>query len=366
VLPTFAVVPSFNAMRIGDLLPDVDYTKLLHGEEYIEFYRPFPSVGKVTSQGRIADIIDKGSGASVLVNVDITDEKGQKIAFIQSNIFLRGEGGFGGPRKSPEEKAPADPPKRQPDATYAQTTSLEQAALYRVASTDHNPLHIDPSFAQLGGFKQPILHGLCSFGFAVRHVLLQYANGDVNKLRAVKARFSRPVVPGQTLITEMWKEGDRVHFQTKVKETGEVAISGGYAQFQALGSGSGGSGGGSSAQKSDLESEFVFDELRKRLKALPDIAKKTQAVFLWVITKNGKEAAKWTIDLKSGDGEIYEGEPKKDKAGVTLTIEDSNMMPLVTGKLNPQQAFMSGKLKIKGNIMLTQKLQTLLKEHSKL
>jgi len=346
----------------------VDMTKLLHGEEYIEFYRPFPTSGKVISQGRIADILDKGSGTVILVNIDITDEKGQKIAFVQNNIFLRGSGGFGGPRRSAEEKPAVDPPKRQPDATYTQKTSSEQAALYRVASTDHNPLHIDPSFAQLAGFKQPILHGLCSFGHSVRHVLLQYANGDPSKLRAVKGRFSRPVVPGQTLVTEMWREGDRVHFQTKVKETGDVAISGGYAQFQALSgdSGSGGGGGSGSQQQGDLESAFVFDELRKRLKALPDIAKKTQAVFLWVITKNGKEVGKWTVDLKNGEGEIYEGEPKKDKAGVTLTVEDSNMIPLVTGKLNPQQAFMSGKLKIKGNIMLTQKLQTLLKDHSKL
>jgi len=342
----------------------VDLTKLLHGEEYIEFYRPFPTHGKITSQAKIADVVDKGSGAVVLLDVDVMDEKRQKIAYIQANIFLRGSGGFGGPRKSSAEKPTMEVPKRNPDATHTQKTSTEQAALYRVASTDHNPLHIDPSFAQMAGFKQPILHGLCSFGYSIRHVLLQYANGDVSKLRAVKARFSRPVYPGQTLITEMWKEGDRVHFQTKVKETGEIAISGGYAQFQAA-AGTGG-GGSSGSKQSELESSLVFDELRKRLDALPDIAKKTQAIFLWIITKDGKEVGKWTVDLKNGKGEVYEGEPKNDKAGATLTLDDSNMLPLVTGKLNPQQAFMSGKLKVKGNIMLTQKLQTLLKDNSKL
>lgn len=365
VLPSFIVLPGFMATAgLGEAQGlHVDLTRLLHGEQYIELLGPLPTEGKLVCQAKIAEVLDKGSGASVLLEVEMKSGEGKVVGRTQANVFLRGEGGFGGLRSSPIEKKTLPVPKRAPDAVVEQRTSVDQAALYRQGSGDYNPLHIDPNFAQLSGFKKPILHGLCSFGFSVRHVLRRFANNDPSKIAAVKARFSKPVVPGQTLQTQMWKEGDRVHFQTTVKETGEVAISGAYVQMRGSDGGSGGGGGGSGPS---LASDAVFGELEKRLKALPDVVSKTKAIFLWVITKDGKEQKKWTVDLKNGSGAIYEGEPKGDKAGVTLTLADDNMVGLVTGKLNPQQAFMSGKLKIKGNIMLTQKLQGLLKDQSKL
>jgi 3-hydroxyacyl-CoA dehydrogenase/3a,7a,12a-trihydroxy-5b-cholest-24-enoyl-CoA hydratase len=373
VFPTFVVVPSFGAMgRLLDVnIPGLklDLQRLLHGEQYFEFHKTFLPDDHLTSHARIVDVLDKGNGAVILMNVEVKNQKQELVANGQYSVFFRGSGGFGGSRSSPEEKQLVPAPKRQPDAICEEKTCLQQAALYRQGSGDLNPLHIDPSFAQLAGFERPILHGLGSFGFSVRHILDKYARGDVSKLRAVKARFSAPVIPGQTLITEMWREGDRVHFQTKVKETGKVAISGAYADFRALGAGeeSGNeSSGGSTSAKPQLKSTEVFDELRKRLKTQPDIVKNVQAIYLYIITKDGAEAAKYTVDLKNGEGSIYEGEPKSDKPGATLTISDDDMVGLVTGKLNPQQAFMSGKLKVKGNIMLTTKLQTLMKDQSKL
>ncbi len=89
-----------------------------------------------------------------------------------------------------------------------------------------SPLHIDPAFAKMGGFKAPILHGLCSFGFAGKAVYERFG-----AFKNIKVRFAGPVIPGQTLVTEMWRDGNKVTFQTKVKETGKLAIAGAAAEL---------------------------------------------------------------------------------------------------------------------------------------
>jgi len=80
----------------------------------------------------------------------------------------------------------------------------------------------------MGGFSTPILHGLCSFGIAVRQVMDTFANGDPTRLKEMKVRMSKPVLPGQTLVTEMWQEGETVVFATKVAETGDSCLTGGW------------------------------------------------------------------------------------------------------------------------------------------
>ncbi len=135
-------------------------------------------------------------------------------------IFLVGQGNFGGKRDTDKlYKVNTVKQTRTPDRVVQEKTTLDQAALYRL-NGDYNPLHIDPEFAAMGGFNKPILHGLCSFGLAVKHVLQAYCNNDVTCFKAVKARFAKPVLPGQTLQTNMWleKEGNgyRVNFECKV------------------------------------------------------------------------------------------------------------------------------------------------------
>ncbi|KAL8606478.1 hypothetical protein ACOMHN_015567 [Nucella lapillus] len=356
-LPTFGVIPAFSAMinstGAGIQGFPIDPTKVLHGEQYLELYKPLPTSGTLTSTVRVKDILDKGSGAFILYNVETVDEQGELIAFNQFGTFVVGSGKFGGPRTSPDAKLPADPPSRAPDASMSEKTSVDQAALYRL-SGDRNPLHIDPGFAAMGGFAQPILHGLSSFGFAVRHVMKTFANNDMTKFKAVKVRFSKPVLPGQTLQTDMWREGSRVFFRTKVVENGNVCISGAYVDLQ-------GDIGTVKSQESSggdqLQSTPVFQEMAGEVKKRPDLPPKVNAVFLWNITKDGNTASTWTVDMKGKKvGEVYEGTPRSGNADCTLTMSDEVFMGLHSGKLAAQQAFMQGKMKLSGNIMLAQKL----------
>uniref|UniRef100_A0A674B956 Hydroxysteroid (17-beta) dehydrogenase 4 n=1 Tax=Salmo trutta TaxID=8032 RepID=A0A674B956_SALTR len=357
-LPTFGVIPSQAAMMDGGLgsVPGLnfDFTRLLHGEQYLELFKLLPTSGTLTSQARIADVLDKGSGAVILLDVHTYSGK-ELVCYNQYSLFIVGAGGFGGKRTS--DKSTVAHPNRAPDAVMTDTTTRDQAALYRL-SGDWNPLHIDPSFAAMGGFKSPILHGLCSFGFAARHVLKQYANNDASRFKSIKVRFVKPVLPGQSLQTEMWKEGNRIHIQCKVKESGAVVLSGAYVDLHAASDFMCDAGG--------LKSELVFAEIGRRIKDLgAEMVKKVNAVFGWEITKGGNTAAQWTIDLKTGAGALHKG-PYSGKTDVTITVSDDDFMEVVQGKLNPQKAFFAGKLKVRGNIMLSQKLEVILKDYAKL
>ena len=138
-------------------------------------------------------------------------------------MVVRGAGGWGGER-GPSGDGNA-PPDRAPDAVVEQKISADQALLYRL-SGDWNPLHADPAFAQAFGFPRPILHGLCTYGFAARHVIKAFAGNDARLFKSIRARFAESVFPGETLVTEMWKEcAARVVFRTRIKERDKVAIS---------------------------------------------------------------------------------------------------------------------------------------------
>ncbi|XP_067634523.1 peroxisomal multifunctional enzyme type 2 [Eurosta solidaginis] len=237
-IPTFFVLPglivSMQTSLVADALPagKAELTNILHGEQYLEICDDIPTSGTLTTSGKVFDVMDKGSGALVVVNTDSYDESGRLVVKNQSSVFVVGAGKFGGKKTPIAGVIPImNAPKRKPDAVIHYKTSEDQAALYRL-SGDSNPLHIDPDFAKLAGFKVPIIHGLCSFGFSARAVLARYANNNPLLFKAIKARFSAPVIPGQTLRIDMWKEGRRVFFTTTVVETGKEAVSGGYVDLK--------------------------------------------------------------------------------------------------------------------------------------
>lgn len=223
VLPTYAVVPTFTALLgIVDLEGvDIDLAMLLHGEQYLELYKPIPEEGKLTSYPRVTALYDKGKGALIEIEIVTKNAKEELLFLNRYGVFIRGEGGFGGER-GPDPGF--DPPEREPDKVITLPTLPQQALLYRL-SGDFNPLHADPAFAAMGGFPRPILHGLCTMGFACRTVLREYCSNDPAKFKSMKVRFSRHVFPGENIVTEMWQEKpDLIIFRSKTAERNEYCL----------------------------------------------------------------------------------------------------------------------------------------------
>ena len=233
VLPTFAVVPSFTAMlQIAGKL-GANMAMVVHGEQTIRLHRAIPPSGTLSTVAEVKGIYDKGKGALAVVEAKTVDEHGTPLFDNTFSIFVRGAGGFGGERGP--ENAPIEPAADAvPDHVFVERTSLEQAALYRLAG-DYNPLHISPEMAKAVGFERPILHGLCTYGFAGRAIVISVCGGKPTKLRSFSARFSAPVFPGDELTTQMWKssrDGHIDHYIVRVlNQVGKVVLSNGMAEL---------------------------------------------------------------------------------------------------------------------------------------
>jgi acyl dehydratase len=207
VLPTFAVICCMG-FAAAPLVGSFNWGMLLHGSQEIRLSAPLPASGSLSVVAEIADIQDKGPGknAILILRARGTDPStGAQVAETLTTLVIRGDGGFGG---QPGQRAAAPEfPDREPDARIALPTRADQALIYRL-SGDRNPLHSDPWFArEMAGFPTPILHGLCTYGFAGRALLAGLADGQAARLTAVAARFSAPVFPGETLTTSIWRTG---------------------------------------------------------------------------------------------------------------------------------------------------------------
>lgn len=229
-LPTMAVVLGNPGFWLKDPETGVDWVKVLHGEQSIVLHKPVPAIGKVVGQLRVTEIIDKGEdkGALIFSENEISDaETGEKIATLGSTTFARGDGGFDGP--SGPAPTPHQMPETEPE-TVCDLPSLPQAALIYRLCADRNPLHADPDVAQAAGFKAPILHGLCSLAIAGHAILRTFCDYDPTRFKSLKLRFTSPVYPGETLRTEMWRDGNQVSFRTRVVERDVVVLSNGLAE----------------------------------------------------------------------------------------------------------------------------------------
>jgi acyl dehydratase len=233
VIPSFAVVPMFQPMFELVAKTGGDLTMVVHGSQRVRLHAVLPSSGTLTTVAKIRGMYDLRRLAVVLVDTETKDESGKLLFDATSQIIFRGAGGFGGETPPREEKV-AEVPKGVPaDFRIEEATLPEQALLYRL-SGDVNPLHADPEFATKVGFTQgPLLHGLCTYGHMVRHVAKGGCGGDATRISGFEGKFSKPVWPGDTLVTEGWNVAPgKIALQVSVKERSEIVMNGAWATFR--------------------------------------------------------------------------------------------------------------------------------------
>ena len=231
-LPTMGAVLGHPGFWMRELDTGIDWVRIVNGEQGVRLHQPLKIENNVVGRQHIVEVIDKGAGKGALVFTErkVTDKMtGEPIATVTQTTFCRADGGFGGPRRQAPEPHPI--PARAPDVVCDLATRPEMALIYRL-SGDRNPLHADPAVAKEAGFPRPIMHGLGNFGFAGHAVLKTMCGYDPQKLVSFACRFSAPVFPGETLRTEIWRDGDVVSFRTRVVERDVMAVNNGRAEVR--------------------------------------------------------------------------------------------------------------------------------------
>ncbi|KAL3456625.1 HotDog domain-containing protein [Aspergillus heterothallicus] len=245
--PEFHALPTFVSLAVINIMGKVtrDMPALLptynplqhphvHAEHYLELKEPLPTSGTLVSQARVLDVVDRRSGVAVMVAITTTHSGLQReVCYNEWTSFLIKMSGDGASKSSGSNTRPAAKLlKRKPDLIIDHQTTSEQGALYRAATGEWNPMHIDPGHGKRAGFPGPILSGTCTIGVGVKHVIDSFAEGDSSRFKSVKLRLSKPVFPGEVIQTQMWTEEDRIVYQ-QVAPDGRVVISQAEIQLKA-------------------------------------------------------------------------------------------------------------------------------------
>ncbi|MES2415558.1 MAG: MaoC/PaaZ C-terminal domain-containing protein [Pseudomonadota bacterium] len=214
-------------------LLEIDWVKLLHGEQAFEILKPLKPGATYSGRYKVTGVVDKGAGKGALMFLrKELREKGSEdlVSTVDSTYFMRGDGGCGG--TGIEAPAPHALPDRAPDTSVSISVLPRAALIYRL-SGDYNPIHADPVLARKAGFERPILHGLCSLGVATRAIMQEACADQPEKLQSLKLRFTSPVYPGETLVTDIWRDGNVVSFRSRSAERDIVVLNNGRAVISA-------------------------------------------------------------------------------------------------------------------------------------
>jgi NAD(P)-dependent dehydrogenase (short-subunit alcohol dehydrogenase family)/acyl dehydratase len=230
------VIPSFAITTLYDLVPElaeasnVNLAGILHGEHEIIFHNPIPPEGTLSTEGAITHYYDKGKdkGALIVAEFETRHSNGTRLFNSIATVFARLDGGFGG-EDAPEKKIVF--PDRKSDFTVEATPTADQPLLFRL-SGDLFELHVDGEFAKMAGFERPIMHGLCTHGYACRALIAALIPGEPHKVRRLDCRFKQPLYPGQPIKTLIWKIDDgKALWRVINAASGEVVMDNGVFEY---------------------------------------------------------------------------------------------------------------------------------------
>ncbi len=229
-LPTMAIILGYPGPWHAH--PDTGITRshVVHGEQSFAIHRPLPVEGEIVGLTKVTGVVDKGKdkGALVMTECTVRDPaSGATLCTLTSTTFCRADGGFGGP--DGPARTPHPIPATPPD-TVCDLPTLPQAALIYRLSGDYNPLHAEPAAARKAGYPRPILHGRCTFSIAGHAILKTCCGYDAARFRSMEGRFSSPVYPGETIRTEIWRNGNIVSFRSTVPARGVTVLNNGRAE----------------------------------------------------------------------------------------------------------------------------------------
>ena len=229
VIPTFSIAMIFDFLGQVAAASNINLAGVLHGEQELIFHRPIPTSGSFVTTGKVSRYYDKGpKGALVIGESETCDADGKRLFTNRITLFARLDGGFGG------EDAPKTEvlfPDRDPDVVAEAAPSPDQPLIYRL-SGDIFQLHADPEFARMVGYEKPIMHGLCTYGFACRALMAQFTPGEPEKVRRLTCRFSRTLYPGESIKTQIWKTQEgKALWRVVNAVTGELVIDNGIFEY---------------------------------------------------------------------------------------------------------------------------------------